>query len=212
MEARNRLALSFDPMLPKSLLLALLLYIPPILLVAGEVAFSSQLQFELQTPFDEPSFELATQASSYPLPSFSSKVKTRPMTIYRPRSLDILHNARLLSLQRQESAVEQPIWDSIQVEGPDVGDLHTLAQLARMSGNAYALPGQRNWYDVDQVWNNVRIYPFADCLQGINYSSRAFHSVGRNLMDLEDMYFCHLIIQLLCSLLKARRFKDQHRS
>jgi len=52
------------------------------------------------------------------------------------------------------------------VEGPDVGDLHTLAQLARMSANAYALPGQKNWYEVDQAWNTVshQIFLAADLL------------------------------------------------
>ncbi|KAH9981326.1 Alpha/Beta hydrolase protein [Lactifluus volemus] len=37
--------------------------------------------------------------------------------------------------------------------GPDVEDRHTLSQLARISGNAYALPGQSNWYDIDSAWN-----------------------------------------------------------
>ena len=137
-------------MLPRSLLAAVLLYFPLTLLTAGEVTFSSQHSFDLQTPFEDyvPGIEFA-QSPSYSLPPFSSPVKTRPITVYRPRSLVVLHNARLRSLKRQESAVEQPIWDPVAVEGPDVEDMHTLAQLARMSGNAYALPGQPNWYDVD---------------------------------------------------------------
>jgi len=138
-------------MLPSSLL-ALLLYISPKLLATGQVTFSSQIQLGLQIPFED-NFEFERS----PLPPFSSKVKTRPITVYRPRSLAVLHNARLRSLHRRESAAEQPIWDPIEVEGPDVEDLHTLAQLARMSGNAYALPGQHNWYDVDQAWNRVCI-------------------------------------------------------
>ncbi|KAG6910289.1 hypothetical protein DXG01_011686 [Tephrocybe rancida] len=44
------------------------------------------------------------------------------------------------------------------VLGPDVEDRHTLSQLARMSGNAYALPGQKNWYEVDMAWNSS--FPF----------------------------------------------------
>lgn len=39
--------------------------------------------------------------------------------------------------------------------GPDIEDRHTLSQLARISGNAYALPGQKNWYDIDSAWNVV---------------------------------------------------------
>jgi lipase ATG15 len=139
-----------EPMLPRSLLAALVLYFPTLLAV-GEVEFSSRLQL---IPFDgdDTSFP-----SSYPLPPFSSHLKTRPITVYRPRSLDVLHNARLRSLQHRESAVEQPIWDPVQVEGPDVEDMHTLSQLARMSGNAYALPGRSNWYEVDKAWNKVCI-------------------------------------------------------
>jgi len=56
------------------------------------------------------------------------------------------------ALEGEEPAV---IWDPVKIEGSDVEDLHMLAQFARMSGNAYALPGQRNWYDVDRVWNIV---------------------------------------------------------
>jgi lipase ATG15 len=56
-------------------------------------------------------------------------------------------------LHYQES--ERVEWDRIETLGPDVEDRHTLAQLARMSGNAYAIPGQKNWYDVDGAWNTV---------------------------------------------------------
>jgi len=36
--------------------------------------------------------------------------------------------------------------------------LHTLSQLARMTGNAYAQPGKSNWYEVDPAWNTS--FPF----------------------------------------------------
>ncbi|KAG5352974.1 hypothetical protein C0989_011617 [Termitomyces sp. Mn162] len=78
-------------------------------------------------------------------------VRTRPTTVFRPRSLDALHHARLRSLHNQESEMVE--WDELIVSGPDVEDRHTLSQLARMSGNAYALPGQKNWYEVDAAWN-----------------------------------------------------------
>lgn len=48
---------------------------------------------------------------------------------------------------------EEVQWDQVKVLGPDVGDRHTISQLARMTGNAYALPGQKNWYDIDEAWN-----------------------------------------------------------
>ncbi|KAF5387003.1 hypothetical protein D9615_001572 [Tricholomella constricta] len=64
--------------------------------------------------------------------------------------------ARLRSLHERESEIVE--WDQVEVLGPDVEDRHTLAQLARMAGNAYALPGRKNWYEVDQAWNSS--FPF----------------------------------------------------
>ncbi|KAJ6525609.1 Alpha/Beta hydrolase protein [Mycena capillaripes] len=79
-------------------------------------------------------------------------LKARPTTVYRPRSLDAFHRARWRSLNLAES--ERVEWDPQEILGPDVEDLHTLAQLARMSGNAYAAPGKKNWYEIDSVWNS----------------------------------------------------------
>jgi len=39
------------------------------------------------------------------------------------------------------------------VPAPDVHDKHTLSQLARMAGNAYALPDSDSWYDLEPTWN-----------------------------------------------------------
>ncbi|KAG6861536.1 hypothetical protein C0995_015269 [Termitomyces sp. Mi166 len=76
-------------------------------------------------------------------------LRTRPTTVFRPRSLEALHHARLRSLRNRESEVVE--WEELTIFGPDVEDRRTLSQLARMAGNAYALPGQRNWYEV--AWN-----------------------------------------------------------
>jgi lipase ATG15 len=73
-----------------------------------------------------------------PVPAWT--LKAVPTTVYRPRYLQDLYNTT---------------WDPIEVLGPDIEDKHTLSQLARMSGNAYALPGQKNWYDIDSAWNVV---------------------------------------------------------
>ncbi|KAG5642884.1 hypothetical protein DXG03_001926 [Asterophora parasitica] len=86
----------------------------------------------------------------------SRTLKARPTTVYQPRSLDALHNARLRSLYERES--EKVEWDRVEVLSPDVEDKHTLSQLARMAGNAYALPGRKNWYEVDPAWNTS--FPF----------------------------------------------------
>jgi lipase ATG15 len=73
-----------------------------------------------------------------PVPSWT--LKAVPTMVYRPRYLQDLHNTT---------------WDLTEVLGPDIEDRHTLSQLARMSGNAYALPGQKNWYEIDSAWNDV---------------------------------------------------------
>ncbi|KAI0320128.1 alpha/beta-hydrolase [Amylostereum chailletii] len=83
-------------------------------------------------------------------------LRTAPTTVYRPRSIDALLHARQRSLNHGQS---EPVdWDPVLVSAPDLSDKHTLSQLARMTGNAYALPGQKNWYDVDPAWNNS--FPF----------------------------------------------------
>jgi lipase ATG15 len=73
-----------------------------------------------------------------PIPSWT--LKAVPTTVYRPRYSHDFHNIP---------------WDPIEVLSPDIEDKHTLSQLARISGNAYALPGQKNWYDIDSAWNTV---------------------------------------------------------
>lgn len=86
-------------------------------------------------------------------------LRARPTTVYKPRSID-----RFMGARRNPEA--EPVeWVERTIEGPDVEDRHTLQQLAMMSGNAYALPGQKNWYDLDEVWNQVR--PKLYCTQNL---------------------------------------------
>ena len=61
------------------------------------------------------------------------------------------------SMIAQECEAHHDDWDIMHVQGPDVEDRYTLQQLARMTGNAYALPGGKNWYDLDEAWNTVLI-------------------------------------------------------
>ena len=84
-------------------------------------------------------------------------LQSRPTTVYRPGSYASLQRARLRSMHHAES--EKVEWITTETLGPDIEDRHTLAQLARMTGNAYALPDEDNWYDVDTNWNNVCIIP-----------------------------------------------------
>ncbi|KAJ3514825.1 hypothetical protein NMY22_g14621 [Coprinellus aureogranulatus] len=90
-------------------------------------------------------------------------IKTTPVTVYKPRSLEFLQKTRLRSLQHAEclapvNETERMEWDVVEVMGPNVEDRHTLAQLARMAGNAYALRGLPNWYEIDDAWN--KSFPF----------------------------------------------------
>lgn len=83
-------------------------------------------------------FHTISSLPDTPVPSWI--LKAVPTTVYRPKYLQSSHNIP---------------WDPIEVLGPDIEDKHTLSQLARISGNAYALPGQQNWYDIDSAWNIV---------------------------------------------------------
>jgi hypothetical protein len=89
--------------------------------------------------------------------SHASTFKTNPITIYRPRDPLAVQHARNSSLSFQQC---NPIeWDELVVPAPDVHDKHTLSQLARMAGNAYALPDSDSWYDLEPTWNRVRCFP-----------------------------------------------------
>ncbi|KAI0362416.1 alpha/beta-hydrolase [Trametes cingulata] len=123
------------------------------------IAFELQHEYrpQLRDDLDDPSqvsFDIADIGSA---PSSSVlTLEARPTTVYRPRSPVDLQRARLRSLRSQE---DEPVeWEEVQVLGPNIENKHTLSQLARMTGNAYALPGRKNWYDIDPAWNTS--FPF----------------------------------------------------
>ncbi|KAF8809034.1 alpha/beta-hydrolase [Phlegmacium glaucopus] len=109
---------------------------------------------QVSLTFHQQHLELASQLSPSPshilLPS--PVLKARPTIVYRPRSLDALRRTRLRSLYHAQSELEPLIWDPVNISGPDIEDLHTLAQLARMSANAYASPDRKSWFDIDDAW------------------------------------------------------------
>lgn len=96
-------------------------------------------------------YEQIEQWGYMPSPTFT--LRTRPTTVHRPQSQTDLQLARIKSLHTRESPKVE--WETVEVLGPDIEDRQTLVQLARMTGNAYALPGKKNWYDIDPKWNNV---------------------------------------------------------
>lgn len=90
--------------------------------------------------------------------SSTSTLKAIPTAVYRPESYEAIDRARTSS---QTEAKSIPIqWHETWVLGPDVTDRHTLRQLARMSSNAYHLPGQKQWRDLDPSWNINSSFPF----------------------------------------------------
>lgn len=132
-------------------------------------------------------------------------LKAQATTVYRPRSLSDYHSARMRSARHGES--QRVDWDPVEVLGPNVQDIHTLSQLARMSANAYALPGQKNWYDLDVSWNTVNI-PHSSYNTVSDDRPRAFRTDGRTpRMASEAMSSYHRITLLLCSLSKEQQFK-----
>ena len=88
--------------------------------------------------------------------------KTRSIDVFRPRNYTAVNDARTASVIQQKCHGLQ--WDKVSVSAPDITDQHTLAQLARMAANAYALPGAPNWWDLDPMWSSVRIFRFVDPL------------------------------------------------
>ncbi|EIW84948.1 alpha beta-hydrolase [Coniophora puteana RWD-64-598 SS2] len=88
----------------------------------------------------------------------SASLKSVPTTVYRPRSFDAVENARKRSLYGQEC--ESVEWVQTEVSAPDVTDRYTLAQLGRMTANAYKLPADKKWYPLDPYWNTNASFPF----------------------------------------------------
>ncbi|KAI0062303.1 alpha/beta-hydrolase [Artomyces pyxidatus] len=126
----------------------------------------AELAYDLPEPHPEHAHQARLRLSSLPQeaadPTFT--VNAVPTTVYRPRSVDAMLHARSRSLRHAQSEIVE--WDPVDMLGPDVEDRHTLAQLARMTGNAYALPGQKNWYEVDPVWNVSFPFGWEDVTEG----------------------------------------------
>ncbi|KAK7693765.1 hypothetical protein QCA50_003337 [Cerrena zonata] len=146
------------------------------LLIPQDLTFTSELEYALSNHFasnDPQSIFRLTKTAEFThndnpkgstfTPTYTG-VRAVPTTIYRPRSVNSFLHARLRSFRHSESETIE--WERVETLGPDVQDLHTLTQLARMSGNAYALPGQNNWYDVDLSWNISFPFGWEDAANG----------------------------------------------
>ncbi|EKM56114.1 uncharacterized protein PHACADRAFT_145221 [Phanerochaete carnosa HHB-10118-sp] len=79
------------------------------------------------------------------------EVQTRPTRVSKARSQSDFFSARFGRVE--------PMWDSLEVEGPNVRDRRTLQLLANMSNNAYFEDhAKTGWYDLGSEWNTS--YPF----------------------------------------------------
>jgi putative lipase involved disintegration of autophagic bodies len=183
------------------------IYITTLLVIASATVVPNRVNFDLHHQLNLPVADLTYTAPSE-LPAIS--LKARPITVYRPKSLDAHEHARLRSLLHAET---EPIeWEQMVVSGPDIEDRHTLSQLARMTANAYQLPGHKNWYDLDSSWNANAVSPSPYYLCSLsNNPSRAFHSGG--IMTKTDsaatFSLLETIPQSYCQS-KEPRFRDLH--
>jgi len=90
-------------------------------------------------------------------PASTLTLKAIPTTVYRPESFEAIEHAQYSSYFEGKTIPLR--WNEIPLFGPDVTDRHTLAQLARMSANAYQLPGRKKWYELDDAWNINAVGP-----------------------------------------------------
>jgi len=86
-----------------------------------------------------------------PLTSATHTLRTRTQLVHQPRFPSDIQRIRERSLRYQQS--ESIEWVKKEVLAPDVTDRETLREMAKMTGNAYALPGHSNWYNMSMRWN-----------------------------------------------------------
>ncbi|KAG8993776.1 putative lipase atg15 [Tulasnella sp. JGI-2019a] len=88
------------------------------------------------------------------------RIRAVPTLISRPRSNFDFQRARLSSLRYSQSTLIE--WEEVEVLGPDIEDRITLLELAKITGNAYALNvSQPNWYPLDPKWNTSTPFGWA---------------------------------------------------
>jgi hypothetical protein len=141
-----------------------------------DLSFAARHNFRTHIDVDD----LWTTLSTIPLVNDNAgptvTLQAIPTTIVRARDPLAYQDARRSSRRfRQSLPVE---WEELTVLAPNVQDQHTLSQLARMTANAYALPGDKNWYNMDPAWNTVHcIYLYLS--SQADKHCRLFQSVGK---------------------------------
>lgn len=87
----------------------------------------------------------------------SYSIDTRYMTSYRPSSFGAYDDARIRSIRHAQST-NLP-WYEAEIIGPNVESRKTLLELAKMTNNAYVTPNDSQWYELGEMWPNVRRFP-----------------------------------------------------
>ncbi|KZT09639.1 alpha/beta-hydrolase [Laetiporus sulphureus 93-53] len=148
-----------------------------LIIPSTEISFTPQQEYTLPQDYalDGPQSVFAVSSpDDAPTPTFT--LKARPTTIWRPRSAEVYQRARA------GLGSEEVEWEQVEVMGPYVEDKHTLTQLARMTGNAYALPGQKNWYEIDPTWNHSFPFGWEDVADG--FRGHVFASISNSTVIL----------------------------
>ncbi|KAH9939429.1 Alpha/Beta hydrolase protein, partial [Amylocystis lapponica] len=122
-------------------------YILAYFLWSQDVVEPQPRRFELRhehglSPSSRVVFSDIASSANLAQPEFS--VKSSQLSVYRPSSPSAFSSARFRGANGNA--------------GPDVRDRESLLQLAKMTNNAYAVPGDKDWYDLGPDWNNS--YPF----------------------------------------------------
>jgi hypothetical protein len=128
-----------------------------------------------------------------------ARLRTRKQRIARPKS----NSAYQIARKARKNDIE---WDEDEVVMPDVEHRETLLEMAKITGDAYALPGSKSWYDLDARWNSVRLpLPSIPC-SWANSRDRAIHLVGKKTQTVSEGIYSFLqIIVLSSSPSKAHR-------
>ena len=88
----------------------------------------------------------------------SYTINTRSVSTYRTPSSHLYPLSRSRSLFTHGEDEDLP-WEVHEVTGPDIEHRATLLHLAKMSNNAYILPDDDAWYDLDEEWDAVSPVP-----------------------------------------------------
>ncbi|KAJ8508738.1 hypothetical protein ONZ45_g9023 [Pleurotus djamor] len=80
---------------------------------------------------------------------YYSGLRSRPINIHRPSSMDAFHATRKARRMRMNKH-SNLTWDENLVDSPDTTSRETLLLLAKMTNNAYTQPNASDWYPIGE--------------------------------------------------------------